>query len=87
MRTALIWAAPSGRLIGHARRGHRSTPPMRYIQVVMSYELDRLTRLAADSRQQARNTTDPNARERWEIIATVYEKLSARAAASNSASG
>lgn len=44
----------------------------------MSIELERLERLAADSRQQARHCTDPNARARWEIIAAVYEKLSAR---------
>jgi hypothetical protein len=60
---------------------------MRYIADVMSYEVDRFTRLAADSRQQARNTTDPHTRERWEIIATVYEKLTDRAAASNSSAG
>jgi hypothetical protein len=44
----------------------------------MSQELDRLVRLAEDSRQQARTATDPAARERWEIIATVYDRLSGR---------
>jgi hypothetical protein len=45
----------------------------------MSYEFDRLARLAEDSRQQARNAADPAARERWRIIADVYERLSERA--------
>ena len=54
--------------------------PLHYISIAMTLELERLERLAADSRQQAHRCTDPGARARWEIIAAVYEKLSARIA-------
>ena len=53
-------------------------PGLRYIGRVMSQELDRLVRLAEDSRHQARHAADPAARQRWEVIAAVYDRLSGR---------
>lgn len=63
----------------------RQPPP--YMSSIMTIELERLERLAADSRQQARHCADPKARARWETIAAVYEKLSARVADGAAAAG
>jgi hypothetical protein len=80
MHNAPVRAASGRWRTGHARRGHRFAAFRHYISLAMTHELERLERLAADSRQQAHHCTDPGTRARWEIIAAVYEKLSARVA-------